>query len=79
MSEWKFKEKNLSTGVKYWEKKKKRKEDKMKTEQKSGQKDLSPEDRGNYTADVVADAMEKRDEQKEKAVREAMGQPQKED
>ena len=76
MSEWQFKGQNPDTGRKYWEKKKnkKRKEEPMKKENELGQ-EMTAEDRGNYNADIVADAMEEREEQKEKVVRKAMGLP----
>lgn len=79
MSEWKFKEQNQDTRKKYWDKKKtkKGKEGNMaKKEQEPKQATGTQLDRGNYNADIVADQMEERDEQKEKNVREAMGLPQ---
>lgn len=80
-SNWEFKGKNPHTGRKYWEKKKKTKKVGKEEEKERGgkiktsQKQQPFYDRGNYTADIVHDAMEKRDEEKEKAIREARGLP----
>lgn len=38
-------------------------------------KPFTPEERGNYTADLEAEAIERRDEEKEARMRQAMGLP----
>ena len=48
---------------------------KVKGKENKRRTDLSPKERGNYTADIVAKEMEKREEEKERNMRRAMGLP----
>lgn len=70
---------NPDTGKPYFEKRKVSiKSDPAKREDPSSKTEMRPltnEERGNYTADLVAEGMEKRDEEKERAMREARGLP----
>jgi hypothetical protein len=70
---------NPDTGKKYFEKRKVTVSKPVKKKSSSPEikthPPLTKEERGNYTADLVAEGMEKRDEEKEKNVRMARGLP----
>jgi hypothetical protein len=70
---------NPDTGKKYFERRKvtvsKPTKKKVFSPEIKVRPTLTKKDRGNYNADIVGDAMEKRDEEKERNVRMAKGLP----
>ena len=78
---WKnvFTRRNLTTGVKYFERRKVEVSEPTKKKSPLPETEIDPsltrEERGSFNADIVGDAMDERDEEKERNMRKAMGLP----
>lgn len=77
-SEWELTGINPDTGRKYWRKKGKKKMEEEKVVERKNE-ETAFYDRGNYNADIIAEQMEKREEEREEVMRKAMGLPPQED